>query len=45
MKRRPLEFKTGEHVFLKISPSKGVIRFGVREKLSPKYVGPFEILE
>ena len=34
----------GDHVFLKISPFKGVIRFGKRGKLSPRYIGPFEIL-
>ena len=43
--RQPLEFKAREHVFLKISPSRGVIRFGVRGKLSPTYIGPFEIQE
>jgi len=35
----------GEHVFLKISPTKRVIRFGARGKLSSRYIGPFEILE
>ena len=34
----------GDHVFLKISPFKGVMRFGKRGKLSPRYIGPFEIL-
>ena len=43
--RRPLEFQVGEHVFLKISPTKGVIRFGAHGKLSPRYIGPFKILE
>ena len=43
--RRPLEFRTGDHVFLRISPIKGVIRFGTREKLSPRYIGPIEILD
>ena len=43
--RRPLEFQGGEHVYLKISPTKGVIRFGARGKLSPRFIGPFEILE
>ena len=43
--RRSLEFTAGEHVFLKISPTKGVIRFGVHEKLSPRYIDPFKILE
>ena len=44
-RRRPLEFQVGEQVLLKVSPAKGVIRFGLRGKLNPKYVGPFEILE
>ena len=43
--RRLLEFEAGQYVFLKISPMKGVIGFGVRGKLSPRYIGPFEILE
>ena len=37
--RRLLEFKVGEHVFFRISPIKGVIRFGARGKLSPMYIG------
>nr|GEV42378.1 putative reverse transcriptase domain-containing protein [Tanacetum cinerariifolium] len=36
---------TGDKVMLKVSPWKGVIRFGKREKLSPRYIGPFKILE
>ncbi|KAK9071820.1 hypothetical protein SSX86_008249 [Deinandra increscens subsp. villosa] len=43
--RRSLEFKNGDHVFLKVSPSRGVRRFGIKGKLSPRYIGPFEILE
>ena len=43
-RRRELEFGVGDHVFLKISPFKGVMRFGKRGKLSPRYIGPFEIL-
>ena len=43
--RRPLEFQVGEYVFLKISLTKEVIRFGARGKLSPRYIDPFEILE
>ena len=42
---RPLQFEAGDSVFLKISPTKGVIRFGVRGKLSPRFIGPFEITE
>ncbi|KAL5579009.1 hypothetical protein UlMin_011451 [Ulmus minor] len=44
-RRRPLEFQVGDSVFLKISPFKGIIRFGKRGKLSPRYIGPYEILE
>ena len=44
-RRRPLEFEAGEKVFLKVSPMRGVMRFGKKGKLSPRYVGPFEILE
>ena len=43
--RRPWEFKVGEHVFLRISPTKGVIRSGARGKMRPRYIGLFEILE
>ncbi|XP_071738661.1 uncharacterized protein [Rutidosis leptorrhynchoides] len=43
--RRALEFEVGEHVFLKVSPCKGVRRFGLKGKLSPRFIGPFEILE
>ncbi|XP_076930007.1 uncharacterized protein LOC143594628 [Bidens hawaiensis] len=43
--RKPLEFQEGVKVLLKVSPWKGVIRFGKRGKLNPRYVGPFEILE
>ena len=35
----------GDHVFLKVIPNRGVVRFGKRGKLSPRYIGPFEILE
>ena len=44
-RRRNLEFMVGDHVFLRVSPIKGVMRFGKKGKLSPRYVGPFEILE
>ncbi|GJW65779.1 putative reverse transcriptase domain-containing protein [Tanacetum coccineum] len=40
-----LEFKVGDRVMLKVSPWKGVIHFGKKGKLAPRYVGPFEILE
>ena len=45
MRRRPLEFEVGDHVFLKVMPKREVVRFGKRGKLSPKFIGPFEILE
>ncbi|GJR36431.1 hypothetical protein Tco_1212115 [Tanacetum coccineum] len=41
---KPLEFEVGDMVLLKVSPWKGVIRFGKRGKLSPCYIGPFKIL-
>ena len=45
VRRRPLEFEVGDHVFLKVMPKRGVVRFGKRGKLSLRFVGPFEILE
>ena len=45
VRRRPLEFEVGDHVFLKVMPKKGVVRFGKCGKLSPRFIGPFEILE
>ena len=45
MRCRPLEFEVGDHVFLKVIPKRGVVRFGKRGKLSPRFIGPFEILE
>ncbi|CAM8977083.1 unnamed protein product [Rhodiola kirilowii] len=44
-KHRELEFQVGDLVFLRISPMKGMMRFGKKGKLSPRYIGPFEILE
>ncbi|XP_017984335.1 PREDICTED: uncharacterized protein LOC108663628 [Theobroma cacao] len=44
-RRRNLEFQVGDHVFLKVSLTKRVMRFGKKGKLSPWYIGPFEILE
>ncbi|KAI3821421.1 hypothetical protein L1987_08989 [Smallanthus sonchifolius] len=44
-RRKPLEFQVGDLVLLKVSPWKGVIRFGKKGKLSPRYVGPFKVLE
>ena len=45
MRRRPLEFEVGDHVFLKVMPKRGVVRSGKRGKLSPRFIGPSEILE
>ena len=45
VRRRPLEFEVGDHVFLKVMPKRGVVRFGKRGKLSPRFIGPFDILE
>ncbi|EOY03222.1 Uncharacterized protein TCM_017886 [Theobroma cacao] len=42
---RNLEFQVGDHVLLKVSPTKRVMRFCMKGKLSPRYIGPFEILE
>ncbi|GJZ70488.1 putative reverse transcriptase domain-containing protein [Tanacetum coccineum] len=44
-RRKPLEFSVGDHVLLKVSPWKGVVRFGKKGKLAPRFVGPFEITE
>ncbi|GJX67502.1 putative reverse transcriptase domain-containing protein [Tanacetum coccineum] len=41
---KPLEFQEGDRVMLKVSPWKGVIRFGKRGKLNPRYIGPFKVL-
>ena len=45
VRRRPLEFEVGDHVFLKVNPKRGVVRFGKRGKLSSRFIGSFEILE
>nr|GEZ90759.1 putative reverse transcriptase domain-containing protein [Tanacetum cinerariifolium] len=45
LKRKPMKFQVGDKVMLKVSPWKGVVRFGKRGKLNPRYVGPFKILE
>ncbi|XP_075475662.1 uncharacterized protein LOC142508903 [Primulina tabacum] len=44
-RRRPLEFEVGDHVFIKIAPLKGIMRFGRKGKLSPRFIGPFEIID
>ncbi|GJR26903.1 hypothetical protein Tco_1103135 [Tanacetum coccineum] len=45
LKRKPMEFQVGDRAMLKVSPWKGVMRFGKRGKLNPRYVGPFKVLE
>ncbi|GJW14686.1 hypothetical protein Tco_0018819 [Tanacetum coccineum] len=45
LKRKPMEFQIGDKVMLKVSPWKGVVRFGKRGKLNPRYVGPFKVIE
>jgi hypothetical protein len=42
-RRKPLQFEVGDHVYLKVSPTKGVQRFGIKGKLAPHYIGPYEI--
>ncbi|KZV53932.1 hypothetical protein F511_04523 [Dorcoceras hygrometricum] len=44
-RRRPLEFQVGDLVFLKVSPFRSVMIFGLKVKLAPRYVGPYEIVE
>ena len=43
-RRRDVEFKVGDQVFLKVSPKRGIFRFGKKGKLAPRYVGPFKII-
>ncbi|GMI64566.1 hypothetical protein HRI_000125900 [Hibiscus trionum] len=45
LKRKEIEFAVGDHVFLKVSPWKKVMRFGRKGKLSPRYIGPYEVIE
>ncbi|GKD58203.1 hypothetical protein Tco_1295712 [Tanacetum coccineum] len=45
IRRKPLEFQVGDRVMLKVSPRKGVIRFGKQGKLNPQYIGTFKILK
>ena len=44
-RRKPLEFNVGDNVYLRVSPTRGVQRFGVRGKLAPRYIGPYPIVE
>ena len=45
MKRKNIRYEVGEKVFLKVSPWKKVMRFGKKGKLSPKFIGPYEVIE
>ncbi|GJW70315.1 putative reverse transcriptase domain-containing protein [Tanacetum coccineum] len=45
LKRKPMEFQVGDKVMIKVSPWKGVVRYGKRGKLNPRYVRPFKVLE
>nr|GEV56195.1 putative reverse transcriptase domain-containing protein [Tanacetum cinerariifolium] len=45
IRRKPLGFQVGDHVMLKVAPHKGVIHFGKRGELNPRYIGPFKILK
>ncbi|GJX90435.1 putative reverse transcriptase domain-containing protein [Tanacetum coccineum] len=45
LKRKPMEFQVGDKVMLKVLPWKGVVRFGKRGKLNPRYLGPFKAFE
>jgi hypothetical protein len=45
IRRSPLRFQVGDFVYLRVSPIRGIQRFGVKGKLAPRYIGPFEVLE
>ena len=45
VRRRPLEFEVGDHVFWKVMPKRLVVRFGKRRKLSPRFIRTFKIIE
>jgi hypothetical protein len=44
-RRCPLEFEVGDHVYLRVSPMKGVRRFGIKGKLAPRYIGLYPIID
>jgi hypothetical protein len=44
-RRKPIEFEVGDYVYLKVSPMRGVKCFGIKRKLEPRYVGPYQILK
>ena len=45
MKRKDIRYEVGEKVFLKVSPRKKVMRFGKKGKLSPRFIGPYEVIK
>jgi hypothetical protein len=44
-RRHLLEFEVGDHVYLRVSPMKGVLHFGIKGKLAPRYIGPYPIID
>jgi len=44
-RRHPINFEIGDHVYLRVSPMKGVRRFGIKGKLAPRYIGPYPIVD
>jgi hypothetical protein len=44
-RRSPLEFEVGDHIYLWVSPMKGVHHFGIKGKLAPHYIGPYSIID
>jgi hypothetical protein len=44
-RRSPLKFEVGDHVYLRVSPMKGVRHFGIKGKLAPRYIGPYPIID
>jgi hypothetical protein len=44
-RRKPLQFELGDFIYLKVSHTKGVQRFGIKGKLAPRYIGPYGIVE
>jgi hypothetical protein len=44
-RRKPLQFEVGDFVYLKVSPTRGVQRFGIKGKLAPRYIGTYKIVE
>jgi hypothetical protein len=44
-RHRPLEFEVGDHIYLRVSPMKGIHRFGIKGKLAPRYIGLYPIID